>query len=50
VTSLSILGYLLGNNEFVKNHFEIVILVVIAISVLPIIIGFLRAKLSKKAA
>lgn len=50
VTSLSMLGYLFGNLDIVKNNFEIVILSIIAISVLPIIIGFLRAKLSKKAA
>jgi membrane-associated protein len=50
VTSLSLLGYLFGNLEIVKNNFEIVILSIIAISVLPIIIGFLRAKFSKKAA
>jgi membrane-associated protein len=50
VTSLSLLGYLFGNLDIVKNNFEIVILSIIAISVLPIIIGFLRAKFSKKAA
>jgi membrane-associated protein len=50
VTSLSLLGNIFGNLEIVKNNFEIVILSIIAISVLPIIIGFLRAKLSKKAA
>jgi membrane-associated protein len=50
VSSLSMLGYLFGNLDIVKNNFEIVILSIIAISVLPIIIGFLRAKLSKKAA
>jgi len=50
VTSLSLLGNIFGNLEIVKNNFEIVILSIIAISVLPIIIGFLRANLSKKAA
>ncbi|MEZ4799100.1 MAG: DedA family protein [Flavobacteriales bacterium] len=50
VSGLSILGYAFGNLDIVKNNFEIVILSIIAISVLPIIIGFLRAKLSKKAA
>ncbi len=50
VTSLSLLGYLFGNLEIVKNNFEIVILSIIAISVLPIIIGIIRAKLSKKVA
>lgn len=49
VTGLSLLGYAFGNLEIVKNNFEIVILSIIAISVLPIIIGFLRAKFAKKA-
>jgi membrane-associated protein len=50
VVGLSMLGYAFGNLEIVKNNFEIVILSIIAISVLPIIIGFIRSKLSKKTA
>ena len=50
VTGLTLLGYLFGNLPIVKDNFEIVILSIIGISVLPIIIGFLRAKLSKKTA
>lgn len=50
VTGLSVLGYAFGNLEIVKNNFEIVILSIIAISVLPIIVGILKNKFSKKAA
>lgn len=50
VTGLTLLGYAFGNLEIVKNNFEIVILSIIAISVLPIIVGILKNKLSKKAA
>ncbi|MFZ4784728.1 MAG: DedA family protein [Flavobacteriales bacterium] len=50
VTGLTLLGFLFGNLPIVKDNFEIVILSIIGISVLPIIIGFLRAKLSSKSA
>jgi membrane-associated protein len=48
VPGLSLLGYWFGNNPFVKEHFETVILGIIFISVLPIVIGFLRVKFSGK--
>ncbi len=48
VIGLSMLGYAFGNIPVVKENFEIVILSIIALSVLPIIIGFLRAKFSSK--
>ena len=41
------LGYAFGNIEFVKNNFEIVIFAVIGISLLPVIVEFIR---SRKAA
>ncbi len=47
VTSMTMLGYFFGNFEIVKKNFEIVILAIIAISVLPMIIGFLKAKYAK---
>lgn len=50
VISLSLLGYAFGNLDIVKNNFEIVILAIIGISVLPIIIGFLKNKFARKAA
>jgi membrane-associated protein len=40
-------GYLLGEIEFIRNHVDLVCLGIIFISVLPIIIGFLKAKKEK---
>ncbi len=40
-------GYFFGNLDFVKNHFSIVILMIIFISILPGITEFLRHKLKK---
>lgn len=43
-------GYLFGNTEFVKKHFELVVVGVIAISLLPVVIGALRSKSSESGA
>lgn len=40
-------GWWLGSNPFVKEHFEIVVLAIVGISVLPMVIEFLRAKWKK---
>lgn len=48
VTGLTLLGYFFGNLEFVRKNFEIVIFGIIGISLLPMIIEILRAKLSSK--
>ena len=50
VTSLLGLGYWFGNREFVKKHFEIVILAIIFISVLPMVVELVRAQLEAKRA
>lgn len=50
VTSISIVGYLFGNLPWVKENFEKVVLGIIVVSLLPIIIGVLKAKFQKKAA
>jgi len=42
-------GWFLGSNEWVKKHFEIVVLAIIGISVLPMVIEILRAKMKAKA-
>jgi membrane-associated protein len=47
VTGLTMLGYLFGQTELVKNNFELVILGIIVVSVLPMIIEVLRAKFAK---
>jgi membrane-associated protein len=48
VTGLTLLGYFFGNLEFVRKNFEIVIFGIIGISLLPMVIEILRAKLASK--
>lgn len=45
VAGISIIGYQFGNMEIVKKNFEIVILGIIFISVLPIIFSFVKSKM-----
>ncbi len=47
VVGITLLGYWLGSNPFVKKNFELVVFGIIGISVLPMIIGFIKSKLSK---
>jgi membrane-associated protein len=50
VTSITLLGYFLGSNEWVKANFEKVVLGIIFISIAPMIIGIIRHKFFKKKA
>ncbi len=50
VTSITLLGYFLGTNEWVKENFEKVVLSIIFISILPMIIGAIKMKFAKKEA
>jgi membrane-associated protein len=43
VLSMTVAGYFLGNIPWVGKHFELVVLGIIAISVLPVLIGAYRA-------
>ena len=47
VTGLTLAGYYIGHLPFVKDNFEIVIFAIIGISVLPIFVEFVRAKMKK---
>lgn len=49
VGSITLIGYFLGNNEFVKANFEKVVLGIVLVSVAPMVIGIIRAKFMKKA-
>lgn len=49
VSSMTILGYFLGGIPLVRRHFEKFVLLVIFISVLPMIIHFIRARYATKA-
>jgi membrane-associated protein len=47
VVGITLLGYTCGGFDIVKNNFEIVVFGIIVVSILPIIIGVMRAKLKK---
>jgi len=47
VTSITLAGYFLGDNEWVKTNFEKVILGIVGVSVLPIVFGIIKSKFSK---
>ncbi len=48
VTIFVFAGYFFGNVPFVQEHFELVIVGIIAISVIPMLYEFLRGKLEKR--
>lgn len=48
VTSITSLGYFLGNNAFVKDNFEKVVLAIVFISIAPMLWGLIKVKLLKK--
>jgi membrane-associated protein len=39
---VTFLGYLLGNVPFVKNNIEIILIAVVGVSVIPIVIEYIR--------
>lgn len=43
-------GYFLGSVSFVKEHFELAVLAIIAVSVMPMVIEFWKARNAKKRA
>lgn len=50
-TSLFIFaGYFFGNTEFVKQNFEFVIIAIIAISLVPMVIEYVRDRMQKRPA
>jgi membrane-associated protein len=50
ISTMSLAGFWLGTNDWVKKHFEAVVVGIILISVLPMVIAFLRHKFGKKSA
>ncbi|MBA2610961.1 MAG: VTT domain-containing protein [Bacteroidetes bacterium] len=47
IGSLTIAGYLLGEVEFIRKHIDLVCLGIILVSVLPIIVGYLKGRTKK---
>lgn len=50
VFSITLLGYFFGNFPFVQRNFELVVFGIVGLSVLPIVVGFVRKRLSSNAA
>jgi membrane-associated protein len=48
ISSMSLAGYFLGSNEWVKTHFEAVVVGIIVLSVLPMVFAWVNHKLKKK--
>jgi membrane-associated protein len=47
VPTLTLAGYYFGQHPFVKKNFELVVFGIIGFSLLPVIIGLLKAKFNK---
>lgn len=50
ISSMTLAGYFLGEIEWVRENNEKVVLLIILVSVLPMLISFLKSKFSKKDA
>lgn len=48
VVGITLAGYFLGSFEWVQNNFSKIVMLIIVISLLPIVIEFIKAKFSKK--
>jgi membrane-associated protein len=46
ISSMSLAGYFLGNLEFFQKHFEAVVIGIILLSILPMIVAYVRHRLS----
>ena len=49
-TLFTLLGYFFGGIPFVQEHFELLIIGIVAVSIIPTIAGLLKAKFAKKQA
>jgi membrane protein DedA with SNARE-associated domain len=47
---VTILGYFLGQIEFVRNHIDLILVAIVLVSVLPIVFEVVRAKLGERKA
>ena len=47
VISITMAGFYLGDNAFIKENFEKVVLGIVGVSVLPILIGLIKQRLAK---
>ena len=50
VVSLTLLGYLLGSNDWVKTHYNLVIYGIVLFSIIPPLVQFLKGKMQRQPA
>ena len=48
-SAFTLLGYFFGGIQVVQDHFELLIVGIVAVSVIPMIAGLIKAKLGKKS-
>ncbi|MDR0499959.1 MAG: VTT domain-containing protein [Coriobacteriales bacterium] len=48
VSIFTLLGYFFGGIPFVQDNFELIIIAIVVVSLLPTVIGIVRARMSKK--
>ena len=46
-TVFTLLGYFFGGIPFVQEHFELLIIGIVAVSIIPTVVGLVKAKLGK---
>jgi membrane-associated protein len=49
ICSMTLAGYFLGNLEFFQKHFEAVVIGIVLLSVMPMVVAYLRHRFSAKA-
>ncbi|MGK5737556.1 DedA family protein [Micromonospora sp. URMC 103] len=47
-SGVTVLGYFLGQIPFVKEHIELILIAIVAVSVIPIVVELLRARIAAK--
>jgi membrane-associated protein len=47
ISSMSVCGYFFGQIQWVKEHFEAVVLLIIFISILPMLVALAKSRLNK---
>lgn len=47
-TVFTLLGYFFGGIPFVQEHFELLIIGIVAVSIIPTVVGLVKAKLGKR--
>lgn len=50
ISSMSLCGYFMGNIPWVKEHFEAVVIGIIILSLMPMVVAWLKHKFGKKTA